>query len=95
MNKEELKAYKKTKRGNKVYPLLNRLMIDGILCFLCSLFLIISTIIMHDSAWFYFLGALLFIAGIFFVLMSFKFKKEELVKMKQVKSNKKLKVDKK
>ena len=37
----------------------------------------------------------LFIAGIFFVLMSFKFKKEELVKMKQVKSNKKLKVDKK
>ena len=95
MKKEDLKEYKNTKRGNKVYPNLNRLFIDGICCFLCAIFLIVSTIITHDSYWFYIFAGILIIAGIFFVIISYKFKEKEIIRMKKAKIKKNDKVDKK
>ena len=95
MKKEDLQEYKKTKRGNKVYPTLNRLFIDGIFCFLCAIFLVISTIITHDSNWFYFASVILVISGIFFIVMSYKFKEGEIIRMKKAQMKKKDKVDKK
>ena len=53
MKKEDIKEYKNTKRGYKVYPKLNRIFIDGILCIFCSIFLVVSTIITKDKHIFY------------------------------------------
>ena len=95
MKKEDLQEYKKTKRGNKVYPTLNRLFIDGIFCFLCAIFLIVTTISTHDSYWFYIFAGILVIFGIFFIIMSYKFKEKEIIRMKKAKLKKNDKVDKK
>ena len=95
MRKEDLEAYKKTKRGNKVYPTLNRLFIDGIFCFLCAIFLVLTTMITHDSNWFYFFAVILVIAGIFFIIMSNKYKEREIIRMKKAIKKKNDKVDKK
>ena len=95
MKKEDITAFKNTKRGNKVYPLLNRLQTDGILCIICAIFLIVTTIIMKDSKWFYILAGILIVAGIFFILMSRHFKSDEIYRMKLAKKKKLDKVDKK
>ncbi len=95
MKKKDLEAYKNTKRGSKVYPTLNRLFIDGLFCFLCAIFLVVSTMITHDSNWFYIAAVILVIAGIFFMIMSYKFKEGEIVRMKKAKMKKNDKVDKK
>ncbi len=86
--KENIKEFKNTKRGNKVYPLINRLAIDGILCYLCAIFLIVSTIIMKDSPFFYYMSASLIIAGTFFIIKSKEYKDIEIVKMKKAKQKK-------
>lgn len=83
MKKEDIKAYKNTKRGYKIYPKLNRIFIDGILCILCSIFLVVSTIITRDKSIFYYFAVAMFGIGIYFIILSNKFKSEEIYKMKK------------
>ena len=88
MNKEDIKKFKNTKRGNKVYPALNKLFIDGILCFLCAIFTVVTTIIFKDGIFFYILAAVLVCFGIYFIYTSFKLKKYEIERMKDSEKNK-------
>ena len=83
MKKEDIKKFKNTKRGNKVYPALNKLFIDGILCFLCAIFTIITTIIFKDGIFFYILAVILILFGIYFIYTSFKLKNIEINRMKE------------
>ena len=82
MKKEDIKRFKNTKRGNKVYPTLNKLFIDGILCFLCAIFLIVTTIIFKDGVIFYIMAAILIGFGVYFVYTSIRLKRYEIYKMK-------------
>ena len=79
--KEKIKKFKNTKRGNKVYPTLNKLMIDGILCILCAIFLIVTTIIFKDGIYFYVLAGILVLFGIYFLYTSHRLKMHEITKM--------------
>ena len=91
MKKEDLKKYKNTKRGYKIYPMLNRIFIDGILCIFCSIFLVVTTIITKDSNWFYLFAVVLLILGIIFIIVSYRFKSEEIYLMKTNEIDKKKK----
>ena len=82
MKKEDINRFKNTKRGNKVYPTLNKLFIDGILCFLCAIFLIVSTIILKDGIIFYIMAAILLGFGIYFIYTSNRLKRYEIARMK-------------
>ena len=82
MKKEDIKKYRNTKRGNKIYPTINKLLIDGILCFICSIFLIVATMILKDGVVFYFMAAILICFGIYFIYTSNKIKKLEINRMK-------------
>ena len=83
MKKEEIKKFKNTKRGNKVYPTLNKLMFDGILCFICAIFLIVTTIIFKDGVIFYIMAGILIVFGIYFMYTSHRLKRYEIARMKK------------
>ncbi len=95
MKKEDIEKYKKTKRGYKIYPNLNKLFIDGILCILCSIFLIVSTLIKNDGNFFYVFGAIMLLLGIFFIHLSNKYKNNEIYLMKKSEMDKEKKKTKK
>ena len=93
MKKDDIKAFKNTKRGNRIYPTLNKLLIDGILCLLCAIFIIVTTLIFKDGIFFYFLAAILVIFGIYCIYMSYNLKKKEINMMKRAKNKKESKND--
>ena len=80
--KEDIQKFKNTKRGNKVYPTLSKLFIDGILCFLCSIILIITTILFKDGIIFYIMAGILLLFGIYFIYISNNLKRYEIARMK-------------
>ncbi len=72
MTKEERKdvrkAFKKTNKGSNLTPILNRLLIEGIVCFLMAIIMIGAIVIYHYSLWLIGLIAVLVICGIIFIL---------------------------
>jgi uncharacterized membrane protein HdeD (DUF308 family) len=88
MKKEDVKEFKNTKRGNKVYPTLNKLFIDGILCILCAIFLIVTTLIYKDGIFFYVIAGVLILLSIYFIATAQTLKKREINRMKIEKKKK-------
>ena len=91
--KEDIKEFKNTKRGSKVYPNIAKLMIDGIACFICAIFIIITTIVYKDGIYFYILAFILVLFGIYFIYISNHLKRHEISMMKKKKKEKEEKKD--
>ena len=72
MTKEDKKRakeeFKKTKRGKNILPILNRLIIEGVVCLAIALYLVIYTYIKEGIWWNYTLAGMLIIAGIIFLI---------------------------
>ena len=89
LTKEEKKdireKYAKTKKGNYLLPILNRLFIWGILSFLCAIILVVLTII-NNYPWYSWCAAIgLVIAGAVFVVNEHNIRIKEYNKVIQKK----------
>ena len=66
--KKVREEFKKTKRGASVLPILNRLILEGIVCVLLAIYLLVYTFIKKGEWWNYTLAAMLLIAGVVFLI---------------------------
>ncbi len=72
LSKEEKKdvrqAFKKTNKGSDINPILNRLLIEGIICFVMAIIMIGAIVFYDYSLWLIGLIALCVICGLIFIL---------------------------
>ncbi len=81
LTKEEKKnvvaAYKITNRGSQMYPVLNRLVIEGIICLILAIIMILAIIFFEYSVWLFALIGILIIAGLVFLIAQRKIRMKE------------------
>ena len=72
MSKEEKKnvrnAFKKTNKGSKLNPILNRLVVEGIFCFIMAIIMIGAIVFKDYSLWLISLIIIVIICGLIFIL---------------------------
>ncbi len=72
MSKEEKKdvrkTYKITNKGSELNPILNRLVIEGIVCFVMAIIMVCFIVFYEYSVWLFALVGILVIAGLVFLI---------------------------
>ena len=84
VSEEELKKrelMKKSSRGKELLEVLDRLFIEGILCFVFAVVVLICIFVFSLDVWYYALFGLLIFGGILFIISQHNIRKKEYGKL--------------
>ena len=81
LSKEEKKdlvnQYKNTKKGKDLYFNFTRLVIEGLLCLVCSVVLVVLVLMFDFSWWFWFYAGLTTFCGVLFLIAQYVLRLKE------------------
>ena len=94
LSKEEKKKIKKdfwkTKKGKEMLPILNRLFIEGLICLISAVVILVCSFIFDLEWWYYFALGSLSIGGVLFLVAQFNIRQKEFNKFINMKKSKKI-----